>query len=470
MNIDDYTEQTALEIGEAVNARRCTALDVTTAALEQIDRTEPTANAFIHLDPDEARRQAVEVDTKLEAGADLGPLAGVPVSVKDLVHVLGMPTSSGSRLFAGTKAPEDASPVARLRAAGLVIVGKTTTPEFGHKPVTKGALFGETLNPWNRAYTCGGSSGGAAVSLAARQVPLAVGTDGGGSIRIPASVCGVYGLKATLGQIPHVHAADLFANNSYIGPMARTIDDLAAMLVVMAGTDTRDPWSRVGGDHDAHPTGVLRIAYAQSVGNPEIEPKVATAFQRCVEALESLPAFTAGIDIDLASHEPAFRTHLEVMLGGRFGDRLDGSDRDLLDDSFARTLENGVGRTIAEVISANAERSTMYRAIEKLFTDFDLLITPTLAAASVAHDIDTHANVMINNVDCGPIRAGWYPYTFPFNMTGHPAVSMPCGWTSDGLPIGLQIVGPWYSEALILDVARRLTTSIGLEQRTIGDA
>lgn len=459
----DLTELAAIELAARVRAREVSATEAIEVALARIEATEPVVNAFIHVDAGGARATATEIDRRLAAGEDPGPLAGVPVSVKDLVHVAGMPTSFGSRAFAGTAAPEDAIAVARLRAAGAVILGKTTTPEFGHKPVTASPLFGETLNPWNRAFTSGGSSGGAAASLVARQTPLAVGTDGGGSVRIPASVCGVFGLKATLGRIPHAHAPDLFANNSYIGPMTRTPDDLRLMYTVMAGPAPGDPWSR-SAPPDPRPVERPRVGWALTVGNPAVEPDIAIACEAAVSALADLGAEIVPVEIDLAADEPQFRVILETLLAARMAARV-RDNPETFDPTFVRTVENGLARTGAETQAAAAARSALFRRIEALFGGIDYLVTPTLAAASVPADIDVHANVEIGGIDCGPIRAGWYPYTFPFNLTGHPALTMPCGWDGRGLPIGLQIAGRWHDEAELIRLAERLYAALNVEQR-----
>jgi aspartyl-tRNA(Asn)/glutamyl-tRNA(Gln) amidotransferase subunit A len=458
------TDLSATETANRVRAGALSARAVTEAALERIAATERLANAFIYVDAEGARAAADAIDAQIASGRDPGMLAGVPVSVKDLVHVAGQPTSFGSRAFAGTAAPGDAIPVARLREAGAVLVGKTTTPEFGHKPVTASPLFGQTLNPWNRAFTAGGSSGGAAVSVALRQVPLAVGTDGGGSVRIPASICGIWGLKATLGRIPHGHAPDLFASSSYIGPMARTHADLRLMYEVMAGEAPEDPWSKSLSCANP-PSARPRIGWALRVGNPAVEPDVGHAVEAAVSALARLGAETRPVEIDLAAAEPAFRTVLETLLAARTGARVADAP-DLFDPTFVTTVENGNRRSGAEVQAAAAARSELYRLVERHFDELDYLVTPTLAAASLPAGTDVHADVVIAGRNCGRIRAGWYPYTFPFNLTGHPALTFPCGWDRHGLPIGLQIVGRWYDEDGILDLAERVSALLGFAERT----
>ncbi len=462
MTESEYLTLSATEIARLVTGREVSARAVTDLALARIASSEPVANAFIHIDPDGARAAADALDRRLAAGEAPDPLAGVPVSIKDLTHVAGMPTSFGSKAFAGTPAPTDAIPAARLRAAGAVILGKTTTPEFGHKAITESPLFGRTLNPFNRAYTSGGSSGGAAVSVAARQVPIALGSDGGGSVRIPASICGLYGLKATLGRIPHAQAPDLFANSSCIGPMTRTLEDLRLLYAVIAGEAPADPWSKVLAA--AGPRDSLRIGFALKVGNPSIEPEVAASVEAAVEALAALGAAIMPLDIDFVQFEPSMRANLEAMLAARTTARVQSEPR-LFDPTFVKTVERGLARSAIEVQAAANRRTDLFRLLESQFEVVDYLVTPTLAAASVPAETNTHDDIVIAGVNCGRIRAGWYPYTFPMNLTGHPALTLPCGWTEDGLPIGLQIVGRWYDEAGLLDLAERLVPALGLDSR-----
>jgi len=455
MTGDDLTALSAEAIATRVAAREISAREVTEAALARIDATEGVANAFILVDHEGARAGAERLDRAIAAGETAGPLAGVPVSVKDLVQVAGLPTSFGSAVLAA----------ARLRGAGAIVIGKTTTPELGHKAITQAPLFGRTLNPWNLDYTSGGSSGGAAVSLALRQVPLAVGTDGGGSIRIPASACGTFGLKATLGRVPHVHAPDLFANNSYIGPMARTPGDLRLMYDVMQGADPRDPWSRAGtpGAPDT-PAGRPRVGYALTVGNPAIEPEIVEAVEAAIAQLRRLGCACRPVTIDFCRFESHFRALLEAALAGRVGRRLE-QERDRFDPTFVQTLKSGLRRSGAEVQEAAVARSELFRLTEALFREIDVLVTPTLAAASLPAATDPHGEIVIDGRSAGRIRAAWHPYTFPMNLTGHPALSMPCGWTGSGLPIGLQLVGRWYHEDTILDLAEALFGALQVERR-----
>ncbi len=450
----DYVHLSASQIADLVQSREVTAREITRMALSRISATEPQANAFTHVDADLATRAADVIDVRIARGETVGPLAGVPVSVKDLTDVAGMPTTFGSKAFAGNGALEDAIPVARVRAAGGVIIGKTTTPEFGHKPITESPLFGRTPNPFNARFTSGGSSGGAGASLAWRQTPVSLGSDGGGSIRIPASISGLYGLKATLGRIPNPQAADLFATSSYIGPLARTLEDLRLIYGAMAGASDADPWAKSQNAPPGHKTG--RIGYAMLVGNPAIDPEVAQAFTSIIERLARSGHDLVPVEIDFAAFEPAFLVLLETILARRLSAKIQ-ENADDFDPTLLRTVERASAHTGTDVQLANERRTALFRRLEAIFSDVDFLVTPTLSAASLPIETNPHDRVWIDGTDCGRIRAAWYPYTFPMNLTGHPALSMPIGWTSDNLPIGLHISGRWYDEEGIFDLTAKIS-------------
>lgn len=457
------TALSALDVAAAVRSRRLKARAVAEAFLERIARLQPRLNAFITVAHEHALRQADAVDTAIAEGRDPGPLAGVPFTVKDLVGTAGLRTTMGSRAFADQVPAMDAVPVARLKAAGAVLLGKTTTPELGHKALTDSPLFGCTLNPWNGAYTCGGSSGGAGVAAAARLGLLHIGTDGGGSVRIPAAACGIVGLKATLGRIPHVQAPDLFGNNAYIGPMALTVAEARAMYAVMAGPHPGDPYAKClpADSADGKPLDGLRVGWIARVGDHPVEAEVLAATESALQALRGLGARIESATIDLVSLEPHYMTMLEAALAARVGAKVSEAT-DLFDPSFVRMVERGRRQTGVAVQEAAMARSDAYRRVEALLETFDLLVSPTLAAASVAASQITDEPVVIAGQSIERIRQGWYPYTFPFNLTGHPAISLPCGRASSKVPIGLQIIGPWYSEGLILDVSAALESALGL--------
>src|SRR5262245_17400133 len=302
------------------------------------------------------------------AGEPLGPLHGVPFSVKDLLFTRGVRTTMGSRIFANQVPAEDAVPVRRLRDAGAILIGKTTTPEFGHKPLTDSPLFGATRNPWDLSRTAGGSSGGAAAAVATGQAPLALGTDGGGSIRLPASCCGIVGLKPTLGRVPHVHQADLFSSTSYIGPMARSVAETAACFDVIVGFDPRDPYSRPEPPNDQRDVEIrgLKLGWLPRVGNRLVDPDVLASCEAAVRHLEKQGALVETADVDLAPFEQAFLVFLQAGLAARvgphmatFGDKVAGSLREAID--------RGAGWTAVDWANAVAQRTTVYRQISTLF-------------------------------------------------------------------------------------------------------
>src|SRR5262245_3865187 len=290
----------ALTLARRIRAKEISPVAVVDAVLRRIDALQPTVNAFITVTAEEARVSARLAEAAVMAGRPLGPLHGVPFSVKDLLYAKGVRATMGSLIYADQIPSEDAVPVRRLREAGAILIGKTTTPEFGHKPLTDSPLFGLTRNPWDLSRTAGGSSGGAAAAVATGQGPLAVGTDGGGSIRIPAACCGVVGLKPTLGRVPHVHQADLFSSTSYIGPMARTVDEAAACFDVIVGFDARDPYSRPEPPDEARDLEVrgLRLGWLPRVGNRLVDPEVSRACEAAVRHLERQGAAVETVEED----------------------------------------------------------------------------------------------------------------------------------------------------------------------------
>jgi aspartyl-tRNA(Asn)/glutamyl-tRNA(Gln) amidotransferase subunit A len=336
------------------------------------------------------------------------------------------------------------------------LIGKTTTPEFGHKPFTEGPFFGRTLNPWSAAHTCGGSSGGAAVAVAAGMGPLALGTDGGGSVRIPASCCGVVGLKGTLGTIPHLQLADLFGANSYVGTIARTVADTRLLFEAIAGQDRRDPYGqgtrpparRLAADEK------LRIAFLLRCGN-RLDPAVEAAVVAAMRQAHGLGMEVEPIALDLVSMEPHFLVMLRSQLLARLGATAARAP-EKLDPTLVATIEAGRGYSATDLCEAQYARTECFAKVQQILAACDLIVSPTLSSPPLPVGLDPLAHIMIAGEDAGTIRGAWYPYTFPFNLTGHPALSMPCGLTEANLPIGLQIVSRWYEEAFLLDVAQRL--------------
>jgi aspartyl-tRNA(Asn)/glutamyl-tRNA(Gln) amidotransferase subunit A len=451
------TETDALTLAQQIRTKQVSPVAVVDAVLQRIEALQPTVNAFITVTAEAARDAARRAEAAVMAGDRLGPFHGVPFSVKDLLFTRGVRTTMGSRIFADQVPAEDAVPVRRLREAGAILIGKTATPEFGHKPLTDSPLFGATRNPWDLSRTAGGSSGGAAAAVVTGQGPLALGTDGGGSIRLPASCCGIVGLKPTLGRVPHVHQADLFSSTSYIGPMARSVAEAAACFDVIAGFDAGDPFSRPEPLDD--PRGVevrgLRIGWLPRVGNRLVDPDVLASCEAAVRHLEGRGAVVESVDEDFAHFERTFLVFLQGGLAARVGPHM-AAFGDRVARSLRESIERGAQWSAVDWANAVAQRTTVYRRVCALFRRFDFLLSPTLGRPALAVDHDPYQPITIAGESAGSIRGAWYPYLWPFNLSGHPAISLPCGWSSDGLPIGLQIVGPWLADRRVLALAAHL--------------
>ncbi len=454
----------ARDLATAIQSKAVSPVEAVDAALARIEERRDL-NAFMAICADRARAEARTAEAAIMNGVLLGPLHGVPFSVKDLTNTEGVATTQGCALFADSVPAADAVAVARARAAGAILIGKTTTPEFGHKPFTEGPFFGRTLNPWNHAYTCGGSSGGAAVAVATGMGPLALGTDGGGSIRIPAACCGVVGLKATLGVIPNLQAPDLFGANSFVGPMARDVSGTQLMFEVLKGPDRRDPYGQTG----ALPQRVRvdgerpRIGFLLRCGNildPEVEASVVSAMKQA----EALGMIVEPIELDLVSLEPHFLVLLRSLLVARLGPHAERSPGKL-DPTLLATIEAGRAYSAVDLHEAQFARTNCFLRIQDILSRFDLIASPTLSAPPLPVDLDPLGQIEIAGRDAGTIRGAWYPYTFPINLTGHPAISLPCGLSRTGLPIGLQLVGRWFEDSYLIDVASQLEASLSFKAR-----
>jgi len=450
-------EADELTLARLIRDKQVSPVAVVEAVLARIEALQPTVNAFITVTAEEARAAARRAEAAVMAGERLGPLHGVPFSVKDLLPTRGVRTTMGSLIFADQVPAEDAVPVRRLREAGAILVGKTTTPEFGHKPLTDSPLFGATRNPWDLSRTAGGSSGGAAAAVVSGQAPLALGTDGGGSIRLPASCCGIVGLKPTLGRVPHVSQADLFSSTSYIGPMARTVAETAACFDAIVGFDAGDPYSRPEPADDPRDVTVrgLRVGWLPRVGNRLVDAEVLAATEAAVRHLEAGGAQVETLDEDVRAFEQTFLIGLQAGLAARVGAHM-AAFGDKVAPSLRESIERGARWTAVDWVNALGQRTAIYRRVNALLRRFDVLLSPTLSRPALAVDHDAFQSITIGGEEAGSIRGAWYPYLWPFNLSGHPALSLPCGVAADGLPIGLQIVGPWYGDRRVLALAGHL--------------
>ncbi|MFE6305697.1 amidase [Nocardiopsis sp. NPDC057823] len=457
--VADPSAASAEDLLAAYAAGDASPVEAVEAALARIDRTEPVLNAFCLVLAEEARAAARESAARWERGEPLGPLDGVPVAVKDVHLLRGHPTLKGSLTSPRAGAWDEDSPaVARLREAGAVFVGKTTTPELAWKAVTDSPLTGVTRNPWDPATTPGGSSGGSAAAVAAGAVPMATGTDGGGSIRIPAAFSGIVGIKPTWGLVPHFPASP-FGSLAHTGPMTRTVGDTALMLEAMARPDPRD-WAalappepgladvRLRTDPEDLVRG-LRIALSPTLGGLAVDPEVSAAVAAAADTLADLGAHVTEADPGLPDARPEFHV-LWYSGAAKATERVTGADRDLFDPGLAEIIEEGLAYSAQDYLTAMALRMEMGARMGRFHTEYDLLLTP--AAPFGAFEAGR---------ECPPGLAGerwtvWAGFSHPFNMTQQPAASVPCGFTSAGLPVGLQVVGPRHADARVLAACRAL--------------
>lgn len=459
MTIEDICLLPATELAPLLKRGDLSAESLLEAFLSRIDRIEPSLNAFALVDRDGARQAAKTADAARKRGEPLGVLHGVPFSVKDLIQTEGLETAFGSHLMAGNIPDRDAAAVARMKKAGAILIGKTTTPEFAHKALTDSPRYGPTRNPWNLDYSCGGSSGGAAVAAASGMGPLTVTTDGAGSSRIPASCCNVLGLKATLGRIPNEQAVDLFGNFIFLGAITRTTADLVAMLNVMSGPHPGDPWTRGLASAPctvpANPLATvrgLRVHYKPRLGNELLDEGVSDAMERVLDALTQAGALVTRSDGREDWGNELARICIRGPLAARMA-RFSEADRKQMDPTLQEAIAESETLDLTALQKAPMQRTALFHQTEALFADADLLLTPCVSAPPPRIGHTAADPIMINGKDAGPLRASWYNYPAPFNLTGHPAISIPAGFTPDGLPTGLQAVAPWYEEQRLIDLA-----------------
>jgi aspartyl-tRNA(Asn)/glutamyl-tRNA(Gln) amidotransferase subunit A len=444
----------ATELVRLIRAGKLSPLEVMEATLRRIDAVNPLINAFVSLRREEAILEAKKMTESLAAGADPGPLAGVPIGVKDLEDVQGMVTSFGSIPFRNNVAQQDSVQVARLKSAGAIVVGKTNTPEFGFTGFTKNRLHGVTRNPWNLERTPGGSSGGSAAAVTARMVPMATGSDAGGSIRIPASYSGCFGLKTSFGRIPLGPSPLLQMNHMWtLGPLTRTVRDSALYLDCVAGDHPSDPdslpspsMSFLGALDRSLRT--LRIAFSPTLGYARVQEEVMERVEEGVKCFEDM-----GHRIELWKGEfpdvgETWSLLMNADLYGVLHQTLDRNREDL-GKTLVQSLELVKGVTLREQIEAQKTRTALNRLLWELFENYDLLLTPTMpteafaAAGPPPSEVEGHRIPLLGAV----------AFTYPFNLSGHPAASVPAGFTASGLPVGLQIVGPRHREDLVVQAA-----------------
>ena len=454
---NDLADCSATDLLALYRSGQASPVEATQAVLARIERFNPVLKAFCHLAGDEALASARASEQRWQAhratGQAIGALDGVPASIKDLILTRGWPTLRGSRTIDPKQAWDvDAPATARLREAGAVLLGKTATPEFGCKGETNSPLTGLTRNPWHPAHTPGGSSGGAAAAVAAGMGPLAVGTDGAGSVRIPAAFCGNFGLKPSFGRVP-AHPLSPFGSVAHLGPHTMSVRDAALMMNVLKQPDARD-WTSLPPDASDYAIGLedgvrgLRVAWSPALGYAKgIHPEVSAACARAVQAFTQLGAQVEAVD-------PGIDDPLDISTGLWFvgswtlWNTLTPHQQALADPDFAAEAELGSRFSALDIQRLNLRRGALGSHMRQFMQRYDLLVTPSVAVPAFA----------VREPGQGAMTPeallGWTPFSYPFNLTQQPACTIPCGLTADGLPIGLQIVGPMFGDALVLRAAR----------------
>lgn len=440
-----------LALGEAIAHREVSAVEVLDAIIARVEAVNPQVNAIVTLVAERAREEARAVDARIAAGEADGPLCGVPVSIKDLIETRDIGTTFGSRLRQDFVPDQDAVLVERLRAAGCPIFAKTNTPEYGGKFATDNLVFGATNNPWDLSRSPGGSSGGAAAQVAAGMGPLAVGNDGGGSIRVPASLCGVYGIKPQFGRVPSWPRHNGWYTLNHEGPITRTVRDAAALLDIMAGPDERD-WfslpSEVGSYLEACDGEIkgMRIAWSPTPGYGRVDPAVLERCQAAVRIFEELGGIVEEASPQIPNPDQIFLGIIVPRLLVQFEQELPADFVEQMDPVVHAFLPLAEQMTVRDVFTAIYGDYAVHDLLVAFFQQYELFLTPTLATPAYPSGIFGPSEVAGE-----PVSSPLEPFfTYPFNLTGQPAASIPVGFTDSGLPVGLQIVGRRFAEKTVL--------------------
>jgi len=460
MTSEDICWLSACDIADLIKRQEKTAVEITEIFIERIEKINSKVNAYCTTTFDLAREMAISADDAIKKGDKVGILNGVPTSIKDLMQTKGIRTTYGSKLYEDFIPEQDDVVVERLKEAGSVILGKTNTPEFGHIALTNNKIFGETKNPWNLETNSGGSSGGAAAAAASGISPLALGSDGGGSIRIPSGCCGVFGLKPTHGRIPSYPRIGIaFKTMDHYGPIVRNVKDAALMLNVMKGPHPADNLSFPDDDIDyvkilEDKPKKIKIGYSMSLGfckalHEEIKENVINNIQK----FEQFDWEIEEAKIKIRNPELAFKTLVGVGYAYDLQKAFNARSEDLSPDLNA-TIRFGLDTSSMNIGKAKEKRKYVYNIMHEYFKNYDILITPTLPHPAFKpgwlETGTTFPSIGKKSLNI----ASWMAFTYPFNMTGLPAASIPSGWTSDGLPIGMQIIGKRYDEKTVLQVSK----------------
>ncbi len=448
----------ATELARLIGTRKISPVEVTEAILTRIERVNPRLSAFVTVTADRARADAKAAEARALKGESAGPLDGIPYSIKDLEPTAGIRTTYGSKFFEHNVPAEDGLVAARMKASGGTLLGKTNTPHFGHRDMCDNLIGPPCRNPWKSDRTSGGSSGGAAAAVASGLGPVAHGSDGAGSIRIPAALCGVFGLKPSFGRVPYHPNTDYWSARSHNGPITRTVRDAALMLGILAGPDPRDPLTIDAPPEDYAKAcdGDLKgltvawskdLGYAASAVHPEVGAIAEQAARRCSDLGCKLEAPAIRWPDPREIHKIIW----QVSMAARYGDRAIERP-EWVEPSLMQMFLNAGRISAIEYGRALAFRSGFYTAVREFFERYDLLLTPQMPVAAWA--VDAGANDGPKDIEGRPMPfLDRVPFMYPFNLTGQPAANVPCGFTADGLPVGLQIVGRWHADGLVLRAA-----------------
>ena len=451
--LDDSSPLCRLSATELVAAYRTGDLrpsEVMAVVLERAEIVNQSFNAFVMIDHHGALSAAREADLRWGRGEPASPIDGVPVTVKDTIAVSGWPLRFGSAAIDASICVQDAPVIERLRAAGACFIGLTTTPEFGWKGVTDNRIDGTTLNPWDRTRTPGGSSGGAAVAAACGVGPIHIGTDGGGSIRIPASFCGVFGLKPSFGQVP-AYPSSIFGTLAHIGPLTRTVDDAEVAMRIMSFADARDwyqPRPFVTAFEITHAKGrPYRVGICQKLAGVDVTADVRAVFDAAITKLAAGHVEIDSADLPLDQARTIFATLWKVGAALRI-EQIPEERRALNDPGLLAAAEQGHRLSATEYADAVTRRAQFGQAMDRLFEAYDFIVTPTLPVTPFAIGTDQPSSA------CDGDFSGWLGFTYPFNLTQQPACSVPCGRTAENLPVGLQIIAGRGKDSNLLKFAQ----------------
>ncbi len=458
----------ALDLQTKYRAHALSPVEVTQHLIKHAEKVQSKHNCFLAMCPEHALEQAKKAEKKLMSGQPCAPLTGIPFTVKDIVNTQGLTTTFGAVPMRNNIPEHDALIVKRMRAAGAILLGKTTTPEFGTAGMTESPLFGKTSNAWDTGRTCGGSSGGAAVAIACGVGPLAIATDGGGSTRIPAACNGVVGIKQSSGVIPHSQVLDKFGNQTYVTPMTRTVADTALMLNAVAGGDACDPTSIglerqdfLASIHHRHDLKGLKFLHCQVPEGFPIDVDVQRCFESTLERLKDMGAEVFPFDPSGLNVLSTWHVINHTVWLTRFK-TLAEQHREQFSEIFLRQLDSARHYSAMDYQLAMNVRTQLFDRVQSLIQPDTYLVMPTLTRTALPLHQNFLGEMEIAGLSVPNIRAHWYPWTMLFNMTGHPAISIPCGFGSDDLPIGLHLVGGFRKDAELLQVSQCVENSLGL--------